>query len=1026
MMEATNRNLLFRLLIIYFIISIILWPKSICAQTTADSRLTQLLDSAEILKLKSNFIEANAICDQTKTEANKINDWEGLARALNELAEINRYYDEFEVCQKLLDQSRDIIRTNLDTTHVEMARNFFYQGKLQRFMADEGNGYPDNVFASYHKAEGILKKLGNHPKELSLVILDLGRFYETNNKIALAKTYFNELDILLNGDFEQLDYIRGFCLYYLGEFYNSIADYERAILYMSLARYIFRHPSSLDNIRLLKAEINLGNFYFNTDQFQSAILHYLKGIEIAEKNQIHNYSEVLSANANLGRAYYEVNIVDSSFLFSKRALSLNRKQSRVDNLAQSRILLNLGLAYSLKGNYKSSEDYFDEALKLIIETDGEKGYYPHVFYRNIGDYYKKRKQFDIALENYQDALIALFPGFNSQNIYADPDYNTYEKKEDVLYVLTEKAGALYIRYLHQQDIEDLKSAFKLYIILYKLLNELLNTGMMDESMIQVFQGFKDAFNLSIECAFDLYDETDNPKYLHQAFQFIEKSRYFLLQKVLTNALYKKNAGISDELFNQERQLNHDVNDLKYKIVTVSDEAEKFSLRNSLYDKLISKKAIWESIDKFSSTEAPFFMDSLLLSVDDIQNNLVKENEIIVEYHWAKNYIFALTFTNKNLYLNIIEITPQLIKQLNIYSKCVSGESEEFYTPEEIQKYISSSHILYQRIIEPVLQNIDNWENSLEGITIVPDGQLSYLPFEALLTEDPSTNVVGYWNLPYLLKKTRISYAYSLNILKSNLNSVQKIKKPGLLAFSYSAEVDEDLDFAHLRAEDEIRFSAEELNSIKKYIKRGSFNEDTLASEALFKREATNYSLLHLALHGQADVTDRYNSKLLFKDDSTTGEDGELHAYELYNMDLSNTEMAVLSACETGIGMQTEGEGIFSIARGFAYAGCPSILMSLWKVSDKTTAEIMGYFYQNLVKGMQKDEALRRAKITYIENSDDTKAHPSMWAAFIALGNNAPIHVPSPLFKWYYTIIIVSLLVIIGYLFYFKKRKIAHF
>jgi len=115
-----------------------------------------------------------------------------------------------------------------------------------------------------------------------------------------------------------------------------------------------------------------------------------------------------------------------------------------------------------------------------------------------------------------------------------------------------------------------------------------------------------------------------------------------------------------------------------------------------------------------------------------------------------------------------------------------------------------------------------------------------------------------------------------------------------------------------------------------------------------------------------------------------------------------------------------GEGVYSLARGFAYAGCPAMVMSLWKVNDKTTAEIMDYFYENLANGLQKDMALQKAKLTFIENSDDLGAHPSNWAAFIAMGNNQPVQLSKSIFQRYYWVILA--MIIISFVIFYQKRK----
>lgn len=197
------------------------------------------------------------------------------------------------------------------------------------------------------------------------------------------------------------------------------------------------------------------------------------------------------------------------------------------------------------------------------------------------------------------------------------------------------------------------------------------------------------------------------------------------------------------------------------------------------------------------------------------------------------------------------------------------------------------------------------------------------------------------------------------------------------------------------------YSEIELRSIRRWIKNGKFLYGGLADESAFKSNAQNHDIIHLALHGHGDTTDILISHLGFKVPGDESEDGQLLAHELYGIDLSKTKLAVMSACETGAGKSMEGEGVYSLARGFAYAGCPAIVMSLWKVNDETTAELLNYLYKNLAYGLQKDTALQNAKLTFIENSHDLKAHPANWVSFIALGNNQPLQISKTIFQCYY-------------------------
>ncbi|MEZ5195459.1 MAG: CHAT domain-containing protein [Bacteroidales bacterium] len=203
---------------------------------------------------------------------------------------------------------------------------------------------------------------------------------------------------------------------------------------------------------------------------------------------------------------------------------------------------------------------------------------------------------------------------------------------------------------------------------------------------------------------------------------------------------------------------------------------------------------------------------------------------------------------------------------------------------------------------------------------------------------------------------------------------------------------------------------------------GQLYTDSLATERNFKEHAANFKILHVATHGILNDHDPMSSRLVFYQDNDTVEDGNLYAYEIYNMQL-NADLAVLSACNTGSGKLQEGEGIMNLARGFLYAGVPGIVMSLWSVNDLSSAEIMKGFYSYLKSGLSKSEALQKAKKDYIVNVDNLTANPYYWAGFVIIGNQHEISFKpnTSLSIVFLSSLVVAVIVILGRKRYKQKK-----
>ena len=150
-------------------------------------------------------------------------------------------------------------------------------------------------------------------------------------------------------------------------------------------------------------------------------------------------------------------------------------------------------------------------------------------------------------------------------------------------------------------------------------------------------------------------------------------------------------------------------------------------------------------------------------------------------------------------------------------------------------------------------------------------------------------------------------------------------------------------------------------------------------------QLSQYRIIHLATHGVFNGEDPTDSGIILSlvDAKGTPINGFLRLNEIFNLNLP-AELVVLSACETGLGKEIKGEGLVGLTRGFMYAGTPRVLVSLWKVDDKATAEMMTRFYQLILeKKLTPAQALREAQLQ-MQNETEWKS-PYYWSAFILQG-----------------------------------------
>jgi CHAT domain-containing protein len=293
--------------------------------------------------------------------------------------------------------------------------------------------------------------------------------------------------------------------------------------------------------------------------------------------------------------------------------------------------------------------------------------------------------------------------------------------------------------------------------------------------------------------------------------------------------------------------------------------------------------------------------------------------------------------------------------------------------EDIKKYSDASSVVYKNLFGPFIEK--------NNLIIIPDGLLSVISADALVVT-PKNTATSYNNLDYAIFHHNISYAYSTSIYCKG-RGIKKNKIENVLAFSYSDGIGGP-SIALRNQQADLPGTFKELEALSRLFKNVKRFTNEQASKINFIRNTSGSDIIHLGVHGVGDEEVEDNARLIFRKDSLN--DPELYAYEIYNLNLT-AGLVVLSACESGLGRNQRGEGMFSIARAFTYAGCPASVMSLWKARDVFTADVMVQFYEHIHKGESVSNALRNAKLQFLKDADGPTAHPANWAAFVLNGHD---------------------------------------
>ena len=804
--------------------------------------------------------------------------------------------------------------------------------------------------------------------------------------------------------------------------------WKKARSYYENADRIFQELKHIDSYEYESLLNNLSSFYAVNLNYSKALEYNNKAFTITTK-YLKDYIKWILR----GYIFYKKANFTESINCYNIALKVMERDHGVNYSGKEQIFNNLGQVHLELNEFEKALDNFEKAKGLILVTSGNNNASYSSCLNKIGQVYQKRshtttnldqfldkkaKNILTALQYYQQALCSITPGYSDLKISENPLVENTIDKTQFLLTLKNKAEALCeLSELEEKrgNVSDciryLKDALKVYQLSNELIH-LIRTGFINqESRLFLAENEHSYYLGAIDAAEKLFELTQEKKYFEQAFEFSERSRSTDFLTMVRNMQAKQFGGIPDSLFQRETELKSEIAAYKNFVFDESTKAGKDLNKINLWkSKIFTLEQSYAKLINLFENQYPkyynFKYTNPVVSLAEIQDKL-KQREALVEYvvrepgekSKGKIIIFLVKKNEYRIYEQGISNSYQ--NSINSVLQFLKGGSVYNTRKNDYNVYSINAYNLYNLLIAPFASQVEGYR-----LVIVPDGKLSYLPFDAFVTVTPDSTKMDFRQLKYLVYDHAISYSYSATLLYYYLNIHKKpTKELGAFVPKYNLEPD---PIANSNDERPLPLPGAklEVDGISRLFESKVFSDDE-ATKFNFLREAQEFDILHLAMHTTINDSLPMYSKLLFTSGSKKP-GSALNTYEIYNMNIKS-RLTVLSACNTGSGQLAKGEGVMSLARAFLYAGCPSIVMTLWSVEDESSANLMIDFYKYLLSGYTKDEALRKAKLKHIHSADPLHAHPYYWLGYVSIGDQNSIYHTKTI---YLVVVLLFILVVI--------------
>jgi CHAT domain-containing protein/Tfp pilus assembly protein PilF len=715
---------------------------------------------------------------------------------------------------------------------------------------------------------------------------------------------------------------------------------------------------------------NIGLVYSEHDP-EAALENYEKALKIYSGIYQPSHPLIASTLNNIGIIQRKKKDYAGSIETFKKCLEIRISTFNADHPNIAFIYSNIGQSFFENADYDSAVAYQNKALRIYKKNYGDK--HPEIAhtYNLMGTIYEKQKQYNLALDNFQKALCSNISDFNAANININPSINNYYNSDLLLMSLLMKARTLESRHYDKTlKLADLELSLKTLELCDSLISRIRQFRTSQNDKISLGRTAAEIYEDAVSIAVDLSQLTLKKNYyLTKAFSFSEKNKSAVLLEAIADAQAKSFSGIPDSLLEKEKELKTEIALYEQKLAERFSPEEEKSLRT----KLFTVNRLYEQYTKTLEKDYPGYFNlkynNSTISIDSVRGILDKETALI-SYFLAENrkriYVFCLSKTKLDVF-NMPK-SDMLERQIKGLRNAIRHRTD--------QAYINFAHLLYKELMPAT-------SSKVKKLVIIPEGGLGTVPFEALLMKEVKQKEVNFTNLPYMINKFYISYNYSASLFVQVTKESIAAKAIPLSVFLCAPVTFDSSD--HLKplygSEAEVR-NIDSIISIRGY-KTSVYLKQDANEEVVKSPELSKYKYLHFATHGVVDEEKPELSKIYLT--AIHDEDGDLYSGEIYNLNIK-ADLVTLSACETGLGMVSKGEGIIGLTRALLYAGSNNVFVSLWSVSDRSTAELMCSFYENLLDVQHKANyaaAIKASKLKLIKGGQFS--HPYFWAPFILIG-----------------------------------------